>query len=155
MTKRFTAMVALGFLFVGLAAKTADSSTASASLGVSAMVQASCAASPHSLTFRSYAAALANAVSSVSVICTNPTPYSLSLSKDPPDSSDIRVFTLNESVLAARSQSLQSGIWLRLRSPRANAAAPTGVIELDGGNRSNMVDSTTVYPSTVTVTIVY
>ena len=56
-----------------------------ASFGVSATVQATCLVSAPSVTFAIHTGAMLNATSTVSVNCTNSTPYSISLSAGSPN----------------------------------------------------------------------
>jgi len=69
---------ALGIVSFGLAAGHANAVTASASIGVSATVQASCLASVPTTVFRN-GAALSNAAPAASVTCSNVAPYNVSL----------------------------------------------------------------------------
>jgi len=78
--KSALSVLALGFLAVGLAPRPLVAATASASFGVSATVLATCLVSAAPMRFGTYTRAVLNATSSVSVTCTNPTPYNLSLS---------------------------------------------------------------------------
>ncbi len=76
----------VGFLASGLALRPALAATASASFTVSATVVAGCQATPAAQGFKSYAAATASATSTISVTCTQPTPYVVSLgTEDVPD----------------------------------------------------------------------
>jgi spore coat protein U-like protein len=68
-----------GFLATGLAVRPALAATATASFTVSATVVAGCQATPATPEFKSYAAATANATSTISVTCTQPMPYVVSL----------------------------------------------------------------------------
>jgi spore coat protein U-like protein len=70
---------ALGFLVAGLALRPALAATATASFTVSATVVSGCQATPNTQGFNNYAAATANAVSAISVACTQSTPYVVSL----------------------------------------------------------------------------
>jgi spore coat protein U-like protein len=80
--KSALSVFALSFLAFGLAPRPLVAATASASFGVSATVLATClvSAAPVSGTYTRVAL---NATSSVSVTCTNPTPYNVSLSSGP------------------------------------------------------------------------
>jgi len=69
----------LGFLLSSPFSRPAVAATSTASFGVSATVQSACQASSPATAFGSYATA---GRSPVSVTCTNPTPYSVSLSAD-------------------------------------------------------------------------
>jgi spore coat protein U-like protein len=71
---------ALGFLAFGLAPRPAVAATATASFSVTATVLASCAVSAAPMRFGTYTVAAVGAKSSVSVTCTNPTPYNVGLS---------------------------------------------------------------------------
>lgn len=71
--------IALGLLASGLASRPALAATSTASFGVTATVQSSCQATAPVSAFGNYATAGA---SPVSVSCTHPTPYNVSLSAD-------------------------------------------------------------------------
>lgn len=66
----------LGFL---LPSTSAFAATATASMAVSATVQATCAVTATAMTFGTYTAAVSNTTSTVSVTCTNTTPYTVAL----------------------------------------------------------------------------
>ena len=68
-----------GILATGLAVRPALAATATASFTVSATIVAGCQATPATEEFKSYAAATANATSTISVTCTQPMPYVVSL----------------------------------------------------------------------------
>jgi spore coat protein U-like protein len=72
--------VALGFLTLGLASTPADAATATANLGVSATIVATCTISTTAVAFGNYIGAqVTSSVGGVSVTCTNTTPYSIGL----------------------------------------------------------------------------
>jgi spore coat protein U-like protein len=71
-------VVALGLLASGSTIKPVAAATASASIGVSATVQASCLAAIMPITNEARAAA-ADAASAVSVFCSNSVPYNIAL----------------------------------------------------------------------------
>ncbi len=76
---KFASLIfALCFLASALASKPAHAATLTASFSVSATVVSSCRASAPATAFGTYSAAGTNATSSVSVTCTNPTPYNVS-----------------------------------------------------------------------------
>ena len=74
---------ALGLLVLWLPSRPALAATPTASFGVSAMVQATCVVSASDAKFGTYAEAMVKATSTVSVSCTNSTPYNISLSASP------------------------------------------------------------------------
>lgn len=157
MSTRFAAKAfVLWFLFIGLATKTAVPATASASFGVTTIVQASCQASPTRATFRTYAAALANATSSVSVTCTNPTPYDVTLGTDSTVAAVIAAFKLIGSGSAVSSLALQSNVRKSFTwKPQSNAVAPTPMLALQAVNRPYVIDGASAIPGVVTVIITY
>ena len=71
---------ALGFLALGLVARPAFAATVTTPFGVSATVQATCLVSATALAFGTYTGVVANSTSTVSVTCTNTTPYNVGLS---------------------------------------------------------------------------
>ena len=73
---------ALGFLALGLGSKPVFAATRSASFAVTVTVLSSCQASTPATAFGIYSAAGGNAASPVSVTCTSPTPYNVSLSAE-------------------------------------------------------------------------
>jgi spore coat protein U-like protein len=78
--KSALSVFALGFLALGLAPRAAVAATASASFAVTATVQAGCQVSANAMTFGTYTGVVANAASTVSVTCSNSTPYNVGLS---------------------------------------------------------------------------
>ena len=78
--KSALSVLALGFLASGLAPRPAVAATASTSFGITATVQGTCLVSASDLTFGLYAGAAVNATSSISVTCSDRTPYSVGLS---------------------------------------------------------------------------
>ena len=70
----------LGFMALGLCALPADAATATNSFAVSATVASTCLVSATSLGFGSYTGLVVPASSTVSVTCTNTTPYNVGLS---------------------------------------------------------------------------
>lgn len=70
----------LGLLALGLTSTSAVAATATTTFGVSATIQATCVVSATALGFGTYTGVLANSTSTVSVTCTNTTPYNVGLS---------------------------------------------------------------------------
>jgi spore coat protein U-like protein len=71
--------VAVGILALGLAPMPAIAATATTTFAVTATVQATCLVSATALAFGTYTGVLVNATSTVSVTCTNTTPYNVGL----------------------------------------------------------------------------
>jgi spore coat protein U-like protein len=71
---------ALGFLALGLVARPAVAAIVTTTYGVSATVQATCLVSATPMAFGAYTGVVANSTSTVSVTCTNTTPYNVGLS---------------------------------------------------------------------------
>jgi spore coat protein U-like protein len=72
---------ALSFLALGLASRPAvAATTATTTFAVTATVQATCLVSATAMAFGTYTGVLANSTSTVSVTCTNTTPYNVGLS---------------------------------------------------------------------------
>jgi spore coat protein U-like protein len=70
----------LGCLALGLAPTSAIAATATTTFAVTATVQATCLVSATAMAFGNYTAAVANSSSTVSVTCSNTTPYNVGLS---------------------------------------------------------------------------
>jgi len=81
--KYSTLVFALGLLASALASRPDIAATLTASFSVTATVNSSCQVSAPATASRSYTTARANPASSVSVNCTNPTPYNVSYSSGP------------------------------------------------------------------------
>lgn len=77
--KTAVTIAAFGVLTLGLAPTSALASTASANIAVSATVNANCIISANALTFAAYTGAVDNATTTISVTCTNTTPYNVGL----------------------------------------------------------------------------
>ena len=71
---------ALSFLALGLASRPAVAATVTTTFGVTATVQATCLVSATAMAFGTYTGVVANSTSTVSVTCTNTTPYNVGLS---------------------------------------------------------------------------
>jgi spore coat protein U-like protein len=84
--KSISSAFALGLMVSSLTSRPALAATPTASFGVSAIVQATCLVSASGVPFETYADAIPNAASTVSVNCTNATPYNISLSSSPSNS---------------------------------------------------------------------
>ncbi|MGA2169987.1 MAG: spore coat U domain-containing protein [Terracidiphilus sp.] len=69
----------LGFLVLGLTSTPAVATTATATIAVSASVVATCSISANALGFGAYTGVVINATTTVSVYCTNTTPYNVGL----------------------------------------------------------------------------
>ncbi|MGP8184833.1 MAG: spore coat U domain-containing protein [Terracidiphilus sp.] len=70
---------ALGFLALGIASTPAAAVTASTTFQVTANVAATCSISANALSFAAYTGAVNNATTTLSVYCTNTTPYNVGL----------------------------------------------------------------------------
>lgn len=70
----------LGCLALGLAPTSAIAATATTTFAVTATVQATCLVSATPMAFGTYTGAIASSSSTVSVTCTNTTPYNVGLS---------------------------------------------------------------------------
>ena len=115
-----------------------------ASFGVSATVQATCLVSAPSVTFAIHTGAMLNATSTVSVNCTNSTPYSISLSAGSPNGAAVATRRTTETdsalliyALAPNSQEVVT----QGRMVDTDTAGGTGVQEVVTQGR--MVDTDT------------
>jgi Spore Coat Protein U domain len=138
------------FLLLGLGSRTAGPATATSSIGVSAIVQASCQASPTATTFPTYTSAAAYAAASVSVNCNHPTAYSVSISRDSAVAPEVRMFKLPLSNAAAGlgiEAALKRGFNAR---PQANSSTAS-----QEANRPYAIDGARELPRVVTVVITY
>lgn len=80
MSVRSATLIALGILATGLASEPALAATPTASFNVSATVAAGCQASAFPIALGSYASALANPASAVTMNCTSNAAYNVTLS---------------------------------------------------------------------------
>jgi spore coat protein U-like protein len=69
----------LGCLALGTAPTSANAATVSAPIAVSATVQATCIVSAGAMAFGTYTGVVSNTTATVSVTCTNTTPYNVGL----------------------------------------------------------------------------
>ncbi|WP_348264703.1 spore coat U domain-containing protein [Telmatobacter sp. DSM 110680] len=76
--KSIATTVAIGALTMGLA-PTSFAATATANMSVNATVNANCIISTNALAFAAYTGAVDNATTTISVTCTNTTPYNVGL----------------------------------------------------------------------------
>jgi spore coat protein U-like protein len=79
MIKSAVPIAVLAFLVLGIASKPAAASTATANIAVSATVNANCIISANPLAFGTYTGAQNQATTTLSVTCTNTTPYNVGL----------------------------------------------------------------------------
>jgi spore coat protein U-like protein len=79
-SKSALSTAALGFLALSLCPISADAATVTNTIGVSATVVATCLVSTTSMAFGPYTGLVTPASSTVSVTCTNTTPYAVGLS---------------------------------------------------------------------------
>jgi spore coat protein U-like protein len=70
----------LGFLVLGLAPRPALATTVTTTFAVTATVQSTCLVSATTMAFGTYTGAVATSTSTVSVTCSNTTPYNVGLS---------------------------------------------------------------------------
>jgi spore coat protein U-like protein len=99
---------ALGILTSGLSPRLASATTASASFGVSATVQATCQATANAIAFKTYASASANTASPVSVTCSNSAQYIVSLSEGMGTGAAMHVREMTGSGTALSAYALRS-----------------------------------------------
>jgi spore coat protein U-like protein len=78
-TSKAACTAAVAVLAVALPFKGASAATATATLGVTASVQATCAITGGTLAFGTYAASQVDASTTISVQCTNTTPWTVTL----------------------------------------------------------------------------
>ncbi len=154
--------LASGILVSGLAVRPVDAATPSASISVSAWVQASCLVSATTTAFTTYAAAV-GAASAVSVVCSNSTPYNVRLSPVLPRGATGVMQEMTVSGVALLGHWLSSnlqGIANRRQALSEDTAATSGtgsapVLATHG--RISAVQSTMAgaYTDTVTVVVTY
>jgi len=113
MIKSAVPIAVLAFLVLGIASKPAAASTATANIAVSATVNANCIISANPLAFGTYTGAQNQATTTLSVTCTNTTPYNVGL--NPGATSGATVTTRQMLNGAATLNYSASG--LRRRSP--------------------------------------
>lgn len=131
--KCLSAAFALGLLGAGLASTTALAATATASFAVSATVVSSCQATPPSVaTYRTSAATITNAASSVAVTCTIPTPY---------------------NVVAHAVVASEAGAVIRKTSEAGNGSSPSHPLDAYNANERDL--ASVPHPETILFTVTY
>ena len=150
----------LGLLVLGLPSRPALPATPTASFGVSATVQATCLVSASAGTLGTYAGAMLNPAATVSVNCTNPTPYNISLDVSAANSAAAPTRTTTETDSTLPRHTLVSNfheVINRGRMVDADTVAGVGnssvqVVAVDGkiSAREHLGA-----PDTITVTIIY
>jgi spore coat protein U-like protein len=98
----------LGFMVLGLASRPVLAATATTTFGVSATVQATCLVSATAMAFGTYTGAVATSTSTVSVTCTNTTPYNVGLSAGLATSATVTTRSMTGPAAALLSYSLFS-----------------------------------------------
>ncbi|MFZ0747422.1 MAG: spore coat protein U domain-containing protein [Terracidiphilus sp.] len=77
--KTAVTVAVLGVLTLGMASTSAVAATATANMSVTATVNANCTIAANALAFAAYTGAVDNATTTISVTCTNTTPYNVGL----------------------------------------------------------------------------
>ncbi len=155
---RFASLaIALGFMASGLASDSAFAATSTASFSVTATVLSSCQATAPVAAFGSYATA---GRSALSVTCTHPTPYNVSLNAgtatdDTPEISNPVNILLNNTLLSNSAHTLA-------RARRAGTASLAGLGNLsshaqlfNGQTAQTLPVSSGAFADAITVTISY
>jgi spore coat protein U-like protein len=123
---------------------------------VNITVQSACQVSATHATFRTYTAAVANATSSVSVTCTNPTPYNVSFIAGSAISTNIPTFKSIGAGPALPSLALQTGLQKIFNlKPTLNGNTAARTLTLQAANRSYAIDAASTYPGVVIVVVSY
>lgn len=157
-TIKSTLAIALGITTLCLAPSPSFAATATAPIAVSATVVATCVVSATGMGFGNYTGAIASATSTVTVQCTNTTPYTVALNAG----------TSAGSTVAARKMTGAAGVFLNygLFSDAAyqtnfvTTASITGngsgqPITVYGSVPANQYVAPGAYTDTVTATVTY
>jgi spore coat protein U-like protein len=137
---KYSAMAfALGFVALNLFSRPALAATSTASISVSATVLAACQVSAPATAFGTYSVAGASATSALSVSCTMPTPYNVSLSAGVTAGS---IRTLNGPVPALMSRALLPDSGHTANSGRV-VASDAGIGTSSGSSRPESADAPT------------
>jgi spore coat protein U-like protein len=161
--KSISSALALGLLVSGQPSRPASAATPTASFGVSAIVQATCLVSASAVTLGTYAPAIANATPTVSINCTNPTPYNISLSPEPADSAALAARTMVETgstllsyVVTSNSQKVvNQGPMVDTHTVAGAGVRSAQVLAVQGKISAGEQVPANVYADTITVTIIY
>jgi spore coat protein U-like protein len=148
----------LGILTSGLAPTSAFAVTTTATVAVSATVQATCVVSATAMSFGTYTAVVANSTSTVSVTCTNTTPYTVALNAGTATSATVtnRSMTGTGSALlgyALYSDTSRSVNFATTASITGNGA--TQPITIYGQIPANEYVAPGAYTDTITATVTY
>jgi spore coat protein U-like protein len=155
--------LALGLLASGLATRPAIAATPTASFGVSATVQATCAVAASPLVFGGHARSMENGTSALLVTCTHPTLYNIGLTASPTNGISVTPLRMGGSGSALLSYTLVSnprGIVTSDQMAGRAATFATG----PGSGRMLAVNEQTpegqdvasaAFGDTITVTIIY
>jgi spore coat protein U-like protein len=149
---------AVGILTLGLTPISAFAATATAQFTVTASVQATCIVSATGLSFGTYTAAVTAASSSVTVTCTNTTPYTVSLNAGTASGATVtnRSMTGTGSVLLGYglySDSAHSTNFVKTGNLAGNGGAQS--IPIYGQIPANEYVAPGTYTDTITATVTY
>lgn len=154
---------ALGFLVFGLASRPALAATPTTSFSVTATVQATCLASAASMRFGTHNGTAVSATSTVSVTCTDSTPYNVALSAGLASGATAASPEMKGPGSALLGYSLSTNPQGRVdwgQTLGRNAVGGTGngstkVLAVHGGILGGQSNAAGGYPDTITVTVTY
>ncbi len=136
------AAIAVGVLALGVA-QSANAATTSATFAVTASVTANCTISASPLAFGAYTGAVVNNQTTLSVTCTNTTPYSIGLSAG--GSTGATVTTRKMTGAASTANTLNYALYRDSARSLNWGVTTTGTPDVLAGTGSGLAQSITVY----------
>jgi len=154
----------LSILALGLASTPANAvTTVTTTFGVSATVQATCLVSATALAFGTYTGVVANSTSTVSVTCTNTTPYNVGLSAGLATGATVtaRKMTgpasalLNYSMFSDSSRTVNWGQTVGTDTVAGSGNGSAQAITVYGQTAAGQYVAPGAYSDTITATVTY
>lgn len=158
------AAAATAVLTLGLASTPASATTTvTTTFGVSATVQATCLISATALSFGTYTGVVDNATSSVSVTCTNTTPYNVSLNPGTYSGATVTTrkmtgpssATLNYSLFSNSAMTTNWGQTIGTDTVAGTGSGVAQAITVYGQIPASQYSTPGSYSDTITATVTY
>jgi spore coat protein U-like protein len=162
--KTSLSVAAIGFLALGPATTSAFAVTnVTTTFGVSATVQATCVISATGLAFGTYTGLLSNNTASVSVMCTNTTPYNVSLNAGTTTGSTVTARkmagtggqVLNYALFSDSSRTVNWGQTIGTDTVTGTGNGAAQVLTVYGQVAAGQYVTPGAYSDTITATVTY
>jgi spore coat protein U-like protein len=161
--KSVSSRIGLGVVALGVACAPAYAATATNTMGVSATVQATCLITTTPMSFGTYTGVVANSTATLSVTCTNTTPYDVAL--DPGTAAGATVTTrqmsgpnstlLNYALFSDSARTVNWGQTVGTNTVHGVGSGSAQTVTVYGQVAANQYVAPGNYSDTITATINY